>query len=1014
MPHAIEDEAVPGMDEDSAIQSFLAGNQFGGDYQEVDFGTQDRAPDAIDYEDLSDDDDDLPEEEEATCVLPDDNQPRDREGDDAFTRQMKRMADEVGALPTQPRTNGFYNEPSSDDFIADDDKDLFGERTSSPENERHQQQQPPSVPRSGGLALPSKSCGLALPTFTKKMDPLRPAPSLASYSQGSISPPPSFHNDRNAVLSPVSVMESADEGQEEQDPLTRMQRQMFRERQTEQRPLDPEEFYTLFPSYQEGQNPRFTDIFPQRRAPYRGKAPLKPPKPVYPTKLSLDLLADQERSFKTVTVPSNGQDGQRRFGLVFCGQDAGHDEGSDDELELSVLDENEVIGGVRYQDLALVCENWDLHYAQDDDTEMRPAKRQKTSILDLDLSLSIRDPHLSFEDPERAAARLATAVLLDLNDPNLLIDEHAPQGNNIKRGTGNSRRQQTMTRDLARRYNISNDAAYDLLKENHQHKIRSTLGSMAIEHSLPATKLQYPFYRTDLDMRAKRCFHRPSLDLRDRPGREYKFSKQRRVKRKETRGRDVKEIFATAESLAHNDNAPVLLLEYSEEAPIMLSNFGMGNRLINYYRKRNADDTERPKREIGETQVLLTQDKSPFANFGHVDQGEVVPTLQNGLYRAPIFQHRPKSTDFLVVISTTYENGSRLYFRNLENLHTVGQQFPLTEIPGEHSRKVTDAAKKRLRALAYRIYSKSVDPMRRGKMLDNASIMAHLKDQDLGQVRSKMREFMKYERDGHKDGHGTWVPTGAVPDLETLRGWVKPEDVCLLDAMQVGVQHLRDLDISTGRNANDDDDEEGGGNIEAQLAPWQTTKNFLNATQGKAMLKLHGEGDPTGRGEGFSFVKTSMKGGFQALGESVEDRIDAKKRRDTGGHSYNVAKQQRAYDDYIRMIWDRQKRSLTDEAEQSDLEMDDEPETDAETSNTRAATPRSTVNTPATFIRGDDESASQFSRGSAGRGGKSLIIKRLGIDHPDARRIVQIDNPEVIALYKKRRVEKRIKEISDE
>lgn len=46
---------------------------------------------------------------------------------------------------------------------------------------------------------------------------------------------------------------------------------------------------------------------------------------------------------------------------------------------------------------------------------------------------------------------------------------------------------------LSRRYNISNDDAYDLLKENHQSKVRSTLGNMAVDHSVPAINLQWPF-----------------------------------------------------------------------------------------------------------------------------------------------------------------------------------------------------------------------------------------------------------------------------------------------------------------------------------------------------------------------------------------------------------------------------------------------------------------------------------------------------------------------------------------
>ncbi|KAH0066984.1 hypothetical protein KCU66_g23618, partial [Aureobasidium melanogenum] len=239
---------------------------------------------------------------------------------------------------------------------------------------------------------------------------------------------------------------------------------------------------------------------------------------------------------------------------------------------------------------------------------------------------------------------------------------------------------------MTKRYNISNDEAYELLKENHQHKVRSTLGSMAVEHSLPATKLQFPFYRVSLDDKQKRAFHRPVFSS-ERPNRTITFSKPKKFKRKEMRAKDVATLFAKSEDLSMADNSSALLLEYSEEHPVMLSNFGMGNRLINYYRRKDAEDSSRPKEEIGETQVLLPQDRSPFANFGQVDPGEMVPTIHNGLYRAPVFRHEGKSTDFLVICNETHKNGKKYYMRNIENLYAVGQQFPSVEVPGEHSRK---------------------------------------------------------------------------------------------------------------------------------------------------------------------------------------------------------------------------------------------------------------------------------------------------------------------------------------
>jgi hypothetical protein len=44
------------------------------------------------------------------------------------------------------------------------------------------------------------------------------------------------------------------------------------------------------------------------------------------------------------------------------------------------------------------------------------------------------------------------------------------------------------------------------------------------------------------------------------------------------------------------------------------------------------------------------------------------------------------------------------------------------------------------------------------------------------------------------------------------------------------------------------------------------------AEAAKAWLLLHGEGDPTGRGEGFSFLRTNMKNYFLRKGETEAGR----------------------------------------------------------------------------------------------------------------------------------------------
>ena len=99
----------------------------------------------------------------------------------------------------------------------------------------------------------------------------------------------------------------------------------------------------------------------------------------------------------------------------------------------------------------------------------------------------------SLHDPERATAKLSRTVTLDLNDAKLLIDSDRPEPptkNNFRKPDQD---RGAFTKVLSQRYNISNDDAYDLLKENHQSKIRSTLGNLSVEHSMPAIRLQFPY-----------------------------------------------------------------------------------------------------------------------------------------------------------------------------------------------------------------------------------------------------------------------------------------------------------------------------------------------------------------------------------------------------------------------------------------------------------------------------------------------------------------------------------------
>lgn len=170
------------------------------------------------------------------------------------------------------------------------------------------------------------------------------------------------------------------------------------------------------------------------------------------------------------------------------------------------------------------------------------------------------------------------------------------------------------------------------------------------------------------------------------------------------------------------------------------------------------------------------------------------------------------------------------------------------------------------------------------------------------------------------------------------------------------------------------------------------------------MLSLYGTGDPSGRGEAFSFIKTSMKGGFKAQGLSINEGVGKK---GEGGHTYNVAKQQKLYDDAIRAIWERQKAVLS-----SQVEPDDEDEgvdgqlEQAERARGVRVTPMSGMQTPSGRRR-DDETGTSFSkRSGTSQAQKFLKIRRKVYnareDEWEYKEIVESD-PQVIKLYLKRK-----------
>lgn len=161
-----------------------------------------------------------------------------------------------------------------------------------------------------------------------------------------------------------------------------------------------------------------------------------------------------------------------------------------------------------------------------------------------------------------------------------------------------------------------------------------------------------------------------------------------------------------------------------------------------------------PQLDVGEPFILEPNDESPFMKLGHVASGQTVPALYNNLVRAPIFRHKPPTTDFLVVryaltyslivpvfssdhicmCRSTVRGESKYYLREIKTMFVVGQTYPVTEVPGPHSRKITNTIKGRLQLIAFKMIQKS-----KGERLKISRLMKYFPDQNELQMRQRMK-----------------------------------------------------------------------------------------------------------------------------------------------------------------------------------------------------------------------------------------------------------------------------------
>ncbi|XP_011186353.2 transcription initiation factor TFIID subunit 1 isoform X5 [Zeugodacus cucurbitae] len=409
-------------------------------------------------------------------------------------------------------------------------------------------------------------------------------------------------------------------------------------------------------------------------------------------------------------------------------------------------------------------------------------------------------------------------------------------------------------------FNISNDSYY-------QPKTEPTLrlkvgGGNLIQHSTPVVELRSPFIPTYMGPMKLRSFHRPPLKRFSHgalaspgphpvlPLLKYiaKKAKQREVERIASGGGDVF-FMRNPEDLSGKDG-DIILCEFCEEHPPLMNQVGMCSKIKNYYKRKAAKDNGPQDFKYGEVAFAHT---SPF--LGIIHPGQCIQALENNMYRAPIYPHTINPTEFLVI-----RNRSNFWIRAINALFTVGQECPIYEVPGPNSKRANNFTRDFLQVFIYRLFWKSRDNPRRIRMDDiKRAFPAHSESS----IRKRLKQCADFKRTGMDSNWWVIKPEFRLPSEEEIRAMVSPEQCCAFFSMIAAEQRLKDAGYGEKFlfAPQEDDDEEAQLKLddEVKVAPWNTTRAYIQAMRGKCLLQLTGPADPTGCGEGFSYVRVPNK-----------------------------------------------------------------------------------------------------------------------------------------------------------
>jgi hypothetical protein len=342
--------------------------------------------------------------------------------------------------------------------------------------------------------------------------------------------------------------------------------------------------------------------------------------------------------------------------------------------------------------------------------------------------------------------------------------------------------------------------------------------------------------------------------------------------------------FKNSQQLSLRDDGEYVLLESVEQFPLLMHFHGMSGAIMRYWRARHGEkEIEKEQIELlgplGHLVKLQETDCVPRVYGGSAVKTDQVTMLESSLIRAPIFVHKARNTDFLLVRARNKDSRSfACVLRPIQHLYCMGQAEPLYRVDVPVVPRLHQTLSARVMLECRRFWL-------RAKQQPGMEFMTKM---FLGERKSLLTRYLA---DALREIHQK--PTLSLLNASTIT----PEEACVVNAMKEGIRRLaergveriaaispmrirnyvRDIEIfersmpaasRTPRVAHLCVQLEN----EMRVSPWNLTNDYWDVMTGKrgALFQFSPLGDPSGGlGQGISYrkiLKTEAASAAAALG----------------------------------------------------------------------------------------------------------------------------------------------------